>query len=147
MIIAVLVAAMLATPVFAERPTLTYNLHASHKPTGPGVIDVFSAGESGNSFLTMKDWQDLFSGDITGIAYYTGIVLTKANGESHFIGYWTFDVVTLEGVGTGGLRIGVGHGNLWIESGSGELSSIRGTGTGTTTPTEFLIDLTIYINP
>ena len=57
--------------------------------------------------------------------------------------YWTFDEVTLEGVGTGGLRIGCGKGgDIWIESGSGELSSIRGRGTALPG-----LELTVYINP
>jgi hypothetical protein len=134
--------AMLTIPVFAEKPTLTYTLTASHVPTGPGYMDIVFAGESGNSIFILKDWLCVFTGDITGVGYYTGIVLDKSGVMFNSLGYWTFDEVTLEGVGTGGLRIGCRNTDIWIESGSGELSSIRGRGTALP-----VLELTVYINP
>ena len=134
--------AMLTVPVFAEKPTLAYTLTASMVPTGPGYMEWMFAGKSGNSFFIAKDWVCVFSGQIIGVGYYTGRVLDKPNGESLFIGYWTFDEVTLVGVGTGGLRIGCINVDIWIESGSGELSSIRGRGTAMGG-----LQFTVYINP
>ena len=135
--------AMLTVPVFAEKPTLTYTLTASSVPTGPGYMDIVFAGKSGNSIYILKDWLCVFSGDIEGVGYYTGTVLDKSGVMFNSVGYWTFDEVTLEGVGTGGLRIGCGKGgDIWIESGSGELSSIRGRGTALPG-----LELTVYINP
>ena len=135
--------AMLTVPVFAEKPTLTYTLTASSVPTGPGYMDIVFAGESGNSIFILKDWLCVFTGDITGVGYFTGIVLDKSGAPMfNALGYWTFDEVTLEGVGTGGLRIGCRNTDIWIESGSGELSSIRGRGTAMGG-----LQFTVYINP
>jgi hypothetical protein len=149
--VALMAIAMLAlsvSPAYATKPE-TMTLTGRKIPTGIGDFNHFPAGESGNSQIKMKDCLDTWVGGIKGTGHYYGSWLVKPSGEVNMIGYWIFEGATVAGVGTGDLRIGQNGLNLWIESGSGDLSSIRGRGTATLTLPYYILnwEIVIQINP
>jgi hypothetical protein len=131
--VAILVVAISVMPISSVCAIMPIKItvQGSHFPVGPGEMEPIVAGESGNLLLKVKEWTDIFTGDINGIAKYSGNWLLKASGDSNIIGYWEFEEVTIAGIGTGSLRIGQNNLDLWIESGTCELSGIRGKGLAT----------------
>jgi hypothetical protein len=137
-----LVVAMLALPMSTVSATKPETMTLTGTKTLTGDVDVRSivAGKppTFNYIELAKNGGGDWTGDIEGFALYSGLALYKANGEFMWIGRWVFEEATIAGR-TGGLRIGTmtkGNYNtggaetkLWIESGTGELSSIRGKGT------------------
>jgi hypothetical protein len=130
-LIAVAILALPMSAVSAIKPE-EITLTGQHMPGIGGTVKILDAGESENTLVKLKDAPDTWIGGITGIAYFSGNWLFDATGPKTMVGYWVFEEVTISNVGTGDLRIGVNGGELWIESGSGELKGVTGSGTVTT---------------
>ena len=140
--------AMLALPLSAvsatkpETITLTGTLtllgdvtirdvYAGKKPVQPFAYNYLAKSTDGGG---------AFTGGIEGIGLYSGSALYHRSAKFLYVGSWVFEEVTVAGR-TGSLRlaskstgdfvIGEIQTELWIESGTGELSSIRGRGTAT----------------
>jgi len=158
--VSIFVVVMLALPmsaVYATKPE-PIPLTGTKTLTGDAVIRDIFAGT--NLIELAKNGGGDWTGDIEGHALYSGLALYKPNGEFMWVGRWVFEEATIDGR-TGGLRIGSmtkgnyltgeGETKLWIESGTGELSSIRGKGTEVPAPPyDFTVwDYTfdILINP
>ena len=130
-LIAVAILALPMSAVSAIKPE-EITLTGQHMPGIGGTAKMLTAGESSNTLVKLKDAPDTWSGGITGIGYFSGNWLFDSAGPKTMVGYWTFEEVTITNVGTGDLRIGTNGGDLWIESGSGELKGVTGRGTATT---------------
>ena len=163
MVAGILAISMILTPLVVANPVAPMTLSGTKIATGitgpDGYFKYIIAGMSGVTQIKMKDAFDVFSGGIEGTGHYFGSWWLKMSplGEFegiHINGYWIFEGVTIDDVTyTGTLRIGQNGEELWIESGTGDLSSIRGRGTATYILPEiyqysvFTYEMDIYINP
>jgi hypothetical protein len=140
--VACLALAMLVLPMSSAHATkpVTMTLTGIYYIVGGGSMEVLDAGQSGNVLFKIKDLGCVWTGDITAGSLgpplvlggvYNGQWLVKPTGEGAFPGRIILEDVTIAGVGTGDLALGSEQENLWIESGTGDLSSIRGKGTQT----------------
>jgi hypothetical protein len=140
--VALMAVAMLAVPMFSAHATkpVTMTLTGIYYIVGGGSMEVIEAGQSGNVLFKIKDLGCVWTGDITAGSLgpplvlggvYNGQWLVKPTGEGAFPGRFILEDVTIAGVGTGDLTLGSKQEKLWIESGTGDLSSIRGKGTQT----------------
>jgi len=144
-LMAVAILALPISVVSATKP-LTMTLTGIYYMVGGGSMKVFDAGQSGNLIFKIKDLGCVWTGDITAGdigtwpdptvppvlgGVYNGYWLVRPTGEGAFPGRFILEDVTIAGVGTGDLTLGSKQEKLWIESGTGDLSSIRGKGTQT----------------
>jgi hypothetical protein len=146
--VALMAVAMLAVPMFSAHATkpVTMTLTGIYYIVGGGSMEVIEAGQSGNVLFKIKDLGCVWTGDITAGSLgtwpdptvppvpggvYNGQWLVKPTGEGAFPGRLILEDVTIAGIGTGDLTLGAKQDKLWIESGTGDLSSIRGKGTQT----------------
>ena len=140
--ISLLVVAVLALPMslaFAEKPTITMTLSGTYYMVGGGSMKVMDAGQSCVVLIKIKDLDCVWTGDITAGSLgpppvpggvYNGQWSVRSTGEGVAPGRFILEDVTIAGR-SGDLTIGAKNDILWIESGTGELSSIRGKGTNT----------------
>jgi hypothetical protein len=151
--IVLLVVATLALPlsfVSASKPETKTLTGTFVTPYDPSKVTIITAGDSGNGAWKFRDAPVIWSGDISGSGVYNGNWLTKggplASGGEIVLttGTYVLTGVTIDGIGTGDLTLGQNGGHLFVKSGSGDLSSIRGTGTITGGGS---YELEIQINP
>lgn len=109
-------------------------------------------GNSGNEIVKIRDVPVKWTGDITANGFLCANRLDLGDDEiiDAFAGAHFLKDALVSGVGTGDLAIGVhldGNG-LFIKSGSGDLRSIRGTGTSTQLNAfTYSYEIVIQINP
>ena len=145
--VALLAMAMLAVPVFAEKPN-TMTLTGTLVIVGQGDNYVIHAGKSDNILPKLRNSPDLWTGDISGSGIADGNWLIKGGELAHSVGTYYLEDAAVVGVGTGDLALGYSGLDLWIKSGSDELRSIRGKGTFTmVNPIKYNYELVIQINP
>ncbi len=109
-------------------------------------------GNSGNEIVKIRDMPVMWTGDITSKGFLFGNRLDIGDDEiiDVLVGTHVLKNALVDGVGTGDLTIGVhNEGNdLFIKSGSGDLRSIRVTGTATQiSPNAYNYEIVIQINP
>ncbi len=135
-IAALMVMAIMVTPVFAEKP-VTMTLTGTMVVLGIGDGTTVVAGESDNRLIKLRNTPCLWTGGISGSGFSNGNWLVKggpitSGGEiANAVGGVYLEDVTVAGVGSGDLTLGYSGLDYWIESGSDDLRSIRGTGTFT----------------
>ena len=148
-----LVVAMLALPMsaaFAEKPTIELTLTGKYwmMDPDPEHMQMFPAGNSGNTMFKFRGFVSDWTGDIAGSGVYNANWVIKPDGTGAFAGRFILEDVTIDGIGTGNLRIGALESDFWIESGSGDLRSIRGKGTNSmVSMIEWDYELIVQINP
>jgi hypothetical protein len=158
--IVLLVVATLALPVSvasATKPETKTLTGTFVTPFDPSKVIIITAGDSGNGAWKFRDAPVIWSGDMSaGSGVYNGNWLTKGGplglgGETVLTtGTYVLTDVTIDGIdGTGDLTLGQNGGHLFVKSGSGDLRSIRGTGTITAGAVMFTYnyELEIQINP
>jgi hypothetical protein len=141
MVVAML--ALLVSTVYAIKPE-TMTLSGSTYVIGSGTQRSFDAGESGSELIKFKDLPVVFTGDIIagdlgtltpGGVCDTNWLVKEPLVDWVFTGTFTLQDATIAGIGTGDLKIGMlfkdgmSAARWTIESGTGDLSSIRGRGT------------------
>jgi hypothetical protein len=157
--IVLLVVATIALPVSvasATKPETKTLTGTFVTPFDPSKVTIITAGDSGNGAWKFRDAPVIWSGDMSaGSGVYNGNWLTKGGplnlgGETVLTtGTYVLTYVIIDGIGTGDLTLGQNGGHLFVKSGSGDLSSIRGTGTITAGAVMFTYsyELEIQINP
>jgi len=157
--IVLLVVATLALPVSvasATKPETKTLTGTFVTPFDISKITIITAGDSGNGAWKFRDAPVIWSGEMSaGSGVYNGNWLTKGGplglgGETVLTtGTYVLTDVIIDGIGTGDLTLGQNGGHLFVKSGSGDLSSIRGTGTITAGAVMFTYnyELEIQINP
>ena len=152
-IVIALAAVVLALPIsaaYAEKPTIELTLSGKYwmMDANPDHMKVFTTGNSGNTMFKFRGFVSVWTGDIAGSGVYNGNWVSKSPFEGTYTGCFILEDVTIAGVGSGDLRIGALGFDLRIESGSGDLRSIRGKGTTTmVSMIEWDYELEIQINP
>jgi len=161
-----LAVAMLVLPisvVFATKP-MTMTLTGTYIITGAGDSYDFQASESDNFLYKTRNAPTVWTGDIIGVTNNHGNWLSKGGpvlmgGElAVMIMTFKFEDVTINDVGetgfvgSGALSIGLAHTpsrtEVFIKSGTGDLSSIRGKGTLTAlNPFVYTYEIVVKINP
>ena len=156
-LIVLLVVATLALSVSfasATKPETKSLTGTFYTPPSEDTMAIITAGESNNAAWKFRDAPVTWTGGIAGIGVYNGNWLSKggtlAEGGEIVLttGTYVLTGVTIDGIGTGDLTLGQNGGHLFVKSGSGDLKSIRGT--GTITDTNIVVhnyELEIQINP
>ena len=125
-------------------------------PFNPDKVTIIPAGESGNAAWKFNDAPVVWTGDMNAAScVYNGNWLSKGGplgqgGETVLTtGTYALKGVTIDGIdGTGDITLGQNGGDLFVKSGSGDLTSIRGKGRITTTGMfTYSYELEIQINP
>ena len=137
--IVLLVVATLALPVSvasATKPETKTLIGTFGTPFDPSKVTIITAGDSGNAAWKFRDAPVVWTGEMSAASgVYNGNWLTKGGllgqgGETVLTtGTYALTDVTIDGIGTGDLTLGQNGGHLFVKSGSGDLTSIRGTGT------------------
>ncbi len=149
---ALIVMAISGTPVFAEKP-VEMTLTGTFFIVGMGDNYLVAAGESDNYLIKIRNAPTIWTGDIAGSGTTDGNWVVKGGplgrGElANTVGRYYLPDVTVAGIGTGDLFLGYSELEYWIESGSGDLRSIRGKGTATQVNfVTYNYELVIQINP
>jgi hypothetical protein len=150
-----LVAATLALPISfasATKPQTKILTGTYVTPFDPTKVTIIPAGDSGNAAWKFRDAPVIWLGDIAGSGVYNGNWLTKGGPLAYggeivlTTGTYVLTDVIIDGIGNGDLTLGQNGGHLFVKSGSGDLSSIRGTGT-ITGGGPYAYELEIQINP
>ena len=137
-LIVLLVVATLALSVSfasATKPETKSLTGTFYTPPSEDTMAIITAGESNNGAWKFRDAPVTWTGGIAGIGVYNGNWLSKggtlAEGGEIVLttGTYVLTGVTIDGIGTGDLTLGQSGGHLFVKSGSGDLKSIRGTGT------------------
>ena len=154
-----LVAATLALPISfasATKPQTKILTGTYVTPFDPTKVTIIPAGDSGNAAWKFRDAPVIWSGDMSAVSgVYNGNWLTKGGPLAYggeivlTTGTYVLTDVTIDGIGAGDLTLGQNGGHLFVKSGSGDLKSIRGTGTITAGAGMFTYnyELEIQINP